>query len=278
MLNVQTSVEMLTPTKCKELLGRNFDNRRVDHKVVDQYARDIANGDWQLNGETISVDYHGNLINGQHRCLAIVKANLSVRTILVTGLPPQAKDTIDGGKKRSYGDRLQIRGHKHANTLAGSINALNQLATGYPEATLSSREMDRVLEAHPDLEKSVATTMVGFKQLPSNLAAVHYIGTYLGYGLQADMFAQALRDGQATYKNDAAVFYREFILRDNAKIRRTTNDFRKRMFITAWGKFHKRVPMTRFRLQSQYHIKGWTVNELGLRRLNLMDVSRQANF
>lgn len=264
MVNIETEITTLTPARCRELLGRNFDNRRVDQKVVDQYSRDISNGDWQLNGETISLDHDGNLINGQHRCLAIVKANRPVQTILVTGLPPKVKDTIDGGKKRTYGDRLKMRGYKNYSSLAGNITFMFQIASGNHKASLSAKEMDRVLETHPNLTESCALARSSFKGQATYLGAVHYIGTYLGYKAQADAFAQVMRDGQATYKNDAAVYYREFIYRDMVKAQRSTLDFRRRLFVATWNKFYKREPLTRARIPKQFSIKGWTTNELGL--------------
>ena len=48
MANVETRVFNMTPDFCRELLGRNPENRRIDKRVVAQYARDIEAEQWQL--------------------------------------------------------------------------------------------------------------------------------------------------------------------------------------------------------------------------------------
>ena len=97
MANVESKTALVTPEMCRDWLSRNPANRKLDRRIIDQYARDMASGDWELNGETICIDWNNNLINGQHRCTAGLKAGVPFETVLVTGLPPKARDTIDGG-------------------------------------------------------------------------------------------------------------------------------------------------------------------------------------
>jgi hypothetical protein len=255
----------MTPDFCKELLGRNPENRRVDKRIVAQYTRDIEAEQWQLNGETICIDWNGNLINGQHRCMAGVRAGKPFQTVLVTGLPPAAKDTIDGGKKRTYGDRLAIRGYKNCNIVAANLTFMAQLANGQLKRhALSPKEMDTVLDAHPKLEESVTAALQSMKKVGSWLGAVHYIGHHLNMGDAADEFLNVLKDGQRTYKDDAAVFFRDWFYKDCVKQNPSHIDFRRKLFVNAFNKFINTEPMKSARIPEKFGIAGWTDKELGL--------------
>lgn len=265
MANVETRVFNMTPDFCRELLGRNPNNRRIDKRMVAQYARDIEAEQWQLNGETICIDWDGNLINGQHRCLAGVRANKNFETILITGLPPAAKDTIDGGKKRSYSDRLMIREFKNCKAVASNLSFMAQLAaSNLKRPALSPKELDRVLDKHPKIEDSVAMGLNSMKKIGSWVGAVHYIGHYLQMGDAADEFLLALKDGQRTYDGDAAVFFREWYYKDCFKQNPSHIDFRRKLFVNAFNKFVNTEPLRSARIPEKFGIVGWTDKELGL--------------
>lgn len=110
--------EWITPAFARVLLERNPDNRSLSQHYVDEYSRDIVNGNWEVNGETIVVANDGSLNNGQHRCHAIIAADTAVETILVVGPKRNTRLTVDQGKTRSGGDYLGMLGHANGNVLA----------------------------------------------------------------------------------------------------------------------------------------------------------------
>jgi hypothetical protein len=80
---VSSAVEMITPETAKLYLENNQDNRPVRLAVVEKYAADILAGRWQLTHQGILLDARGYLIDGQHRLLAVLKANKPI-LVLVT--------------------------------------------------------------------------------------------------------------------------------------------------------------------------------------------------
>ena len=54
---------IITPDHAKALLAKNVANRKLSEQTYGQYKRDIINGDWQLNGETIKIAEDGELID-----------------------------------------------------------------------------------------------------------------------------------------------------------------------------------------------------------------------
>ncbi len=101
----------VTPELASKWLKTNSsNNRKIRKSLINQYARDMAMGKWELTGEAIKFDIKGNLIDGQHRLNAIVFCKTTVQIAVVTGLQPEVIQVIDTGKSRSAGDVLTITG------------------------------------------------------------------------------------------------------------------------------------------------------------------------
>ena len=107
---IQTEIVTLTPKMAHQLLTTNVNNRKLRIREVERYARDILAGNWKLTGEAIQVDWHGNLINGQHRCNAVIMANKPIEVLLITGLDPETQSVIDVAVKRTAVDALRWAG------------------------------------------------------------------------------------------------------------------------------------------------------------------------
>lgn len=89
----------------------NTNNRKVRPKRVAQIAEDMRLGKFVVNGDPIRFDSNGNLMDGQHRLLAAVRAGYTFKDQLVIfGLPPEASETIDCGAARTDADRLKMAG------------------------------------------------------------------------------------------------------------------------------------------------------------------------
>lgn len=116
----------VTPELALHWLQRNGRNRNVRRVQVAKWAAEISRGAWVLNGESIKFATSGDLLDGQHRLMAIVKAGRAIDTWVVFGLPDSAQDVMDGGKQRSAADVLSIGGHKSSAALAAVARLLIQ--------------------------------------------------------------------------------------------------------------------------------------------------------
>lgn len=116
----------ITPDMAAELLQRNVRNRSVSRETVEAYARDMRNGSWVLNGESIKFNRLGELIDGQHRLHAIISAGVQATLFVIYDLPDGAlengmtvMDTVDRGRTRSVADQLRIQhGFKDSHVIA----------------------------------------------------------------------------------------------------------------------------------------------------------------
>lgn len=123
--NKRTLSVDLTPTLAALLMRDNFrHNRPVSDAKVQQYARDIRLGQWKHNGETIKILKSGELGDGQHRCLAVIKAEMPIKTEITFGIDEEELRTVDAGLKRTIGQQLHMTGTSDSNLKAAIAQSI----------------------------------------------------------------------------------------------------------------------------------------------------------
>ena len=81
-------VRTLSPTLAGKLLERLPEHSRsIKRTNVDRLAKDIENGKWLFTGEPIIISDKGELLDGAHRCHAVVQAKKSIKVAVVSGIP-----------------------------------------------------------------------------------------------------------------------------------------------------------------------------------------------
>lgn len=176
----------ITPDQAAAMLRRNLTNRRVDKNQVQQYADDMSAGRWK-NVSMIIFDRNGCLIDGQHRLMALVKAQATIPFVVKTGAPPEAIDVIDSGKKRSAADALTIRGVRHATIIASVakraiVYERDGLSTAMTHfATVSHAEIAEYVAAHEEELSDIAVQVSTLKKdlkgymEPSTIGFILYV-------------------------------------------------------------------------------------------------------
>lgn len=122
----QLQMVTLTPEMAINLLEANQHNRPLSDPHAQRIAAQIAGGKWKFNGDTIKVAENGDILDGQHRCWAVVYAKTAIETVIVRGIKADAFATIDTIRKpRSGADVLALHGAKrHGSVIAGAIGWL----------------------------------------------------------------------------------------------------------------------------------------------------------
>ena len=156
-----SQVETITPEMAEALIGASgaVENRSVRGPAVTMLAGAIERGEWVLNGESIVIDEHGILLDGQHRLHAVVRAGVSIRTIVVRGVPREAMITLDIGRARTIGDNLTVRGVRNANQVGATARWLWTFEAGDfrgVQARLTNTQSLDMVEERPGLEDFVA--------------------------------------------------------------------------------------------------------------------------
>ena len=199
---IQTELIAVTPALAQIWLGRNTQNRRLKSDQVLAWTKEMTEGRWQVNGESIKLAgplyAPTRLLDGQNRLHAIIRAGIPVTTFVVYNLPAHAQLTMDSGTKRSAADNLTISGMKNSMTVAAaaamSIRFSDGRLSGNGLAVANSRVAEWI-EEHPEIEISAAiagTFAVKADATKSLVAYTHW------------RFAQLDMDAATTFWRDAA--------------------------------------------------------------------------
>lgn len=125
------NIERVTPVMAARWIEKhNSNNRTISKSRVAGYAAEMAAGRWTFNGETIQFDRDGVMLNGQHRCQAIIETGLTQTFLIVRGLDPQTQVTMDQGTRRAPHEQLMISGVAADSTVAAAIRVYLQWRTG----------------------------------------------------------------------------------------------------------------------------------------------------
>lgn len=163
----------ITPDLAKKWLAQNTHNRNLRERVVNGYAADMRDGNWVEDGQSIKFTkgdialldnppiVGGPLLDGQHRLSAIVKADVTVRMLVVSNLSDSTQETMDTGAKRSLGDVLKLRGEERYVPLAAVLLRVylwdvqgQRRSMKADRARPTHRQLLQYLEEHPELRRS----------------------------------------------------------------------------------------------------------------------------
>lgn len=188
--NPSTTVETITPDIAAEYLANNTHNRKLKERHISTLAKAMTDGAWQFNGDSIRFDTNGTMIDGQHRCEAVIRSGVAIKTLVVRGLDSESFHTIDTNKTRSGADVLHIDG-SICNTavLAGALRLViysNELSPAWIGTTTGRNKAitnQDILDAnsrHPGVTNSVISTSTSDRKYcrrimsPSVCAFAHY--------------------------------------------------------------------------------------------------------
>lgn len=189
-MSVKAKVYRVTPKLATEWLAKNENNRPLSATAVARFARDMDDGQWQMNGQPI-VFNGDSLIDGQHRLSAVVKHGKPVDMLVVSGVDTSAFRTIDSGRPRSFSNVLAVRGEREYARLGSAVGLLNLYLCSVKEggaflrsngyATPTKSELLTTLEAHPGIRDSLAyvasVTPKSQRKIisPPTAAFLHYV-------------------------------------------------------------------------------------------------------
>lgn len=240
------------------LLHRNDMNRVMRNKRTQDYARDVLGKAWPVNGETVKFDYHGQTLDGQHRFEAVasllgeVDDDFRLRFLVVAGLDPAVRDTIDHGIPRSHADVLKFHQRRNPALLA----AITRKAMNWENGDLRFKntvrvtpaEMLKFLEEHPELERSVQVALMvnqTFKPVPQSVIGVaHWLFNRIDPATTV-WFFQRLADGADLRRGHPVLALRERLYKDKERSVRKYQDRYMVYMIRAWNGVRKGRQMDR---------------------------------
>jgi len=94
--------EFISPERAKLMLNKNYNNRTLSKDAVDQFIRDMRNGEWKFTHQSILLGDDDCVIDGQHRLVAIARSGIGQWSLVARDKSlSSARDLpIDVGVKR----------------------------------------------------------------------------------------------------------------------------------------------------------------------------------
>lgn len=238
----------ITPDIAGDWLSRPSTNRRINPRTVRQYAAAMERGEWALNGEAIKFDTRGRLVDGQHRCIAVVQSGVTIQSLVVSGVAPVAFDSMDSGLRRAPNDVLDIHGYVNTATLAAAIrNVLTydwygDFANRPDRITPSKQQILLAANEWPAMHESVRVSqwhgIRAFRASNALFAALHFIFSNIDPE-DASAFFERLREGTGLTTGDPILVLRERLFANAAAKSRLTSNELAGIIIKAWNAYRE---------------------------------------
>jgi len=248
----------ITPEQAKKLLLNNETNRPKTLSVIKEYANDMREGKWELNGETIKLNSDGGLLDGQHRLEACILADTPFNTFIVQVKSDNAFDTIDIGKKRTGADTFHVQGEKNSALLASVMRLIVEYKKvgrlGATSFKVTSRTLREALERHPTARHSVsysAGKRVNFTN-GTVIGFCHYVFSKID-DTAALVFMDQVCLGEGLVKTDAAYVLREKLTSERLAGTKyqVRNNYAVALVFKAWNAFRSGTTIKVLRLHSE---------------------------
>jgi hypothetical protein len=242
------SVEMVIDRDlAREWLEKRFSKQRhVTQNHVYYLKGVLQRGEWELNGEAIKFDVNGELIDGQHRLLAIAETGIPIKSLVCFDVTEKAFETLDKGKIRTDADVLSTRGEKNTNLLAAALRLIyREGPDGRVSNKLSKPSRQQVLEIldeNQTIRDSVdmISNNRNYRTLmPSSIAAYCHYKFGLIDTKQRDQFFREVSLGENLMANSATYQLRQRLLNNKLAGNRMKPDEILAVVIKGWNYFRK---------------------------------------
>lgn len=162
-MTITAKMEVVTPEKARGWLTDGVHNRALVESHVNWLSRQMREGKWDENGQGITLDERGRLLDGQHRMNALVLAGVPVKMLVIRGVDGKTFDTIDTGRPRYGRDILSIEGYESAEKFSAILTLIHRWYMGlFPSgggrkdgARASVSEILALAKKHPEAHDSV---------------------------------------------------------------------------------------------------------------------------
>jgi len=114
---ITSAIEKVTPEIAAQYLANNDGNRNIRTSRVREISGLIQRGEWKVTHQGIAFSRDGRLLDGQHRLLACIDADMPIDIMVTRNLDQSAFKALDLHGKRTFADIFGI-----SNNLSACIN------------------------------------------------------------------------------------------------------------------------------------------------------------
>ena len=243
--DIIAEVITIRPQDATTWLKCNRNNRHVRSAHVNFLAQEITNGNWQVNGQAIVIADDEQVLDGQHRLLAIIEAGQPIQSLVVYGISPEAFRTIDTGAVRTGADALTLYFHEepqsHVSSVAVAAQWCFRLERGMVSGKLrmSNTDVIEYVKAHTSMfacAENLASMPREARPISMGCGVALYEMFQRKHSDQADTFMHNFFTGENLVKTDPEYLLRQILIRDaEQRTAKLPLRIRMRMVIKGWN-------------------------------------------
>lgn len=240
-----------------ELRKRNTNNRKISKANVRRYRDDAVSGRWSLNGQTIVISSDGVLADGQHRSEALIDTDAKVLQLIVAGIEPKARVTMDQGRPRNAGDDLTMLGEETGNIAGTMIRYLmayeaNKRADLKGLAKASRAQILEFFKANTDRVRKSAELALELRE-PARYHVAAPMLAFLHHILseenpeKAAIYIRQVAKGEGLKDEDPAYVVREKLI----ALGRVNGTKKAEIILSGWKPFLEGKKLSKIRIQGR---------------------------
>lgn len=266
---ITMACELIKPEVAKDWLENlnkgtgKLVNRKFLQRSVDFLFNQMKENNWEITADPIKFGKSGNLLDGQHTLMAIVKLNKPVPVFVARGVEDKVFSVLDTGKSRSAGDVLSMKGYKYASNLAGAVRSILLYEQGYYADPSKAGRISKAtnaavlkfVEKNEEIHEIMAYVFTVYDRFRfMNLSAMTMLYWELSKKNQAkcDHFFEKFATGIDLNKNDAIRMLREKFIKDSTNKSKLSTRDKTALFIMAWNSFLKNKPVEQLSFNKNY--------------------------
>jgi hypothetical protein len=245
---MRTEVRNVNASIAKEMLKRNFNNRKLNDSHVRNLANQMKLNSWLFDGTPLKFDRHGRLLDGQHRLNAVIESNTTIKFLILSDIETEAFKVMDTGKLRSSSDVLSIMNVKYYNDVSyiarQSILFENgKVSTGGSTLKISNTQVvdwyNNNLEILNIIPKAETLSTKFSKVLSRSQVAFYWYLFYQKNVIQSEDFIYKLCEGTGIESNNPIYVLRKRLLEDKLSNLKLSVYDKKAIIIKAWNLYRR---------------------------------------
>ena len=237
--------ETLTPKKAAEFRASGRNSRNLNAKHAAYLAEQIRSGKWKENGDTIRFDTFDRMIDGQHRCEAVILSGISIDVLVVRGVKASADDTIDtGGRSRNFTEWVATQGYTYAGVWSSVCNHIVKAAKGIAPGTQPTNATRIAMSELKAAFQKHKVELAPWVELGSSNSSLPGCGTFSYFfylfsqkdAALAMKFARALLYGEGDFPlSDPVMQLRSQLLKNMRSAHKMSTTHKAALCVKAWN-------------------------------------------
>ena len=246
--DVSGEVMHISPDVARDLFHKRVPNRPISKARVRVMIDDMRSGRWVFNGEPLILSADLALLDGQHRCMALAEAGVTLPMMVICGVQPDTTTvmSIDQGASKTGADMLAMHDMSNAQLLASVARWLyryerNQMRV--QKSALRHAQLPAYVESRQGIQGSLPWGRAVRDLVPAAVSAMLYFLMNVKQPVLAKAYYDNLANGVGLSREAPAYAVRERLLKDHSPRSHAGMVRRAALVVLGWNAIRSERPL-----------------------------------